>query len=197
MIDEIGMDWREGPDPPGVDKPFMIPVPLPMPPTQEELAQGHLREQMWRPENLFADTILKEGAQPLCTRCKGMPTMQRRYAKKGCHFWGCPNFPRCTFTRRPHERRQSMTPVHKAPPPGGALPVPKAQTAQSLPPGLVGAAPAARPPPARQSPSSSMQTDGATPQPKRSTVQSPARIGKSVPPPNLIGFNLPMSTQEA
>ena len=90
-----------------------------------------------------------------------------------------------------------MTPVHKAPPLGGALPVPKAPTAQSLPPGLVGASPAARPPPARQSPSSSMQTDGATPQPKRSTVQSPAWANKIVPPADLIAFNLPGPKQEA
>lgn len=93
-----------------------------------------------------------------------------------------------------------MAPM-KAPPPIAtpAAPVPK-QVSQQPPPGLVGAAPAASDmpmpaqSPARQ-PQSTMQT-GATAQPKRATVQSPARGGATVPPARLIGFNLPTPVQE-
>ena len=40
-----------------------------------------------------------------------------------------------------------------------------------------------------------MQTDGAAPQPRRSAVQSPAR-NKTVPPADLMAFNMPCPTQE-
>ena len=148
---------------------------------------------------MIGDEVMKKQDQPLCTRCKGYPVMQRRKAAKGGHFWGCPNYPRCTFTRRPHERRSSMAPM-KAPPPNATPVAPVPKQASQKPPGLAGAAPAASDlpmpaqSPARQ-PQSTMQT-GAAAQPKRATVQSPARVGTTVPPARLIGFNLPTPVQE-
>ena len=74
MIDGMGMDGRtRGPDPQSqAASPKSQPqMPPQMEQVREELPEGHLREQIWREENVIRDDVMKKQDQPLCTRCTG------------------------------------------------------------------------------------------------------------------------------
>ena len=72
--------------------------------------------------------------------------MRIRAAQRGGHFWGCPRYPNCTGTRRPHER------ANDAPAPAPApAPVPAQAATHKAPPGVAVPAPGMaqpKPPPA-------------------------------------------------
>ena len=80
-----------------------VPAVAPPPPKQEgpALPPG-LPVHYMRSQNPMEGYIVPTAAPPACPECGS--AMQRRSARRGGHFWGCIQYPKCTATRRPHER---------------------------------------------------------------------------------------------